>query len=259
MVSKEEIRRRIRQERAKVDEQRWVRDTKKIAAAVIGHPWFADERNLYVYADHKKEAGTGRIMAAAFQRGMNVWVPRVTGDAMLFCRVRSMDELRPGRYGILEPTGTEISNGEEGLMVMPGVAFDETCHRVGYGGGFYDRYLAEHRELRRMAIGFEFQVLEEVPYEEHDICPEILVTERRIIETERGPGQEWIRNRGGEHMQIGLPKDPVMMLSVVNTKMRDDYHTLDDLCKDMGIEKADIINKLRTIGYEYDEGRRQFV
>ncbi len=60
-------------------------------------------------------------------------------------------------------------------------------------------------------------------------------------------------------METGLPKDPVMMRSVVNTKMRDYYHTLDDLCEDMGVEKEEIINKLREIGYEYDEGTRQFV
>lgn len=59
-------------------------------------------------------------------------------------------------------------------------------------------------------------------------------------------------------MQIGLPKDPVMLLSVVNTKLRDDYHTLDELCVDMGVEKEEIVSKLRAIGYEYDEGRRQF-
>lgn len=171
-----------------MDKDRWILDTDRIAAAVISHPWFAQERNLYIYVDCKGEVGTGRIMAEAFQRGMNVWVPRVAGDAMLFCRIRGRDELKPGTYGILEPTGQESPSGEEGLMVMPGVAFDEACHRIGYGGGFYDRYLAKHRKLRRMAIGFEFQVLGEVPHEEYDICPEILVTERRVIGTAAMPG-----------------------------------------------------------------------
>ncbi len=102
-----------------------------------------------------------------------------------------------------------------------------------------------------MAVGFEFQVLDEVPCEEHDVCPEILVTERRVI----GAASDW----SGEYMQNGLPKDPVMMLSVVNTKLRDVYHTLDDLCLDMGVEKEEIVRKLKGIGYEYDGERRQFV
>ena len=64
---------------------------------------------------------------------------------------------------------------------MPGVAFDQQCHRVGYGGGYYDRFLEQHGNLRRMAIAFEFQVMDKVPFEEHDVCPEVLITERRII------------------------------------------------------------------------------
>ena len=181
METKKEIRQRIRMEREKFEKACFIEATNRIAAAVVSHPWFLGERELYIYADCKGEVGTGKIMSKAFQRGMNVWVPRVTGDTMLFCRVRGMDELKPGTYGILEPTGNEISEGEEGLMIMPGVAFDEACHRIGYGKGFYDRYLEKHRKLRRMALGFEYQVLAEVPYDEYDICPEIVVTERRVI------------------------------------------------------------------------------
>ena len=60
-------------------------------------------------------------------------------------------------------------------------------------------------------------------------------------------------------MQTGLPKDAVMRLSVVNTKLRDVYHTLEDLGEDMDVDKEEIVSSLRAIGYEYDEGIRQFV
>ena len=60
-------------------------------------------------------------------------------------------------------------------------------------------------------------------------------------------------------MQTGLPKDAVMRLSVVNTKLRDVYHTLENLCEDMDVVKEEIVSSLRAIGYEYDEERRQFV
>ncbi len=247
MESKGEIRRKIRQERAKIEERRWIRDTEEIASAVIRHPWFKRERNLYLYVDCRGEVGTRRIMEEAFHRGKNVWVPRVTGDSMHFYRIYGMHDLRPGTYGIPEPTGTEAADGRQGLMVMPGVAFDEKCHRVGYGGGFYDRYLERYRNLRRMAVAFEFQVMTAVPHEEYDICPEILITEKRVREAE------------GDHMQAGLPKDPVMMLSVVNTKLRDFYGSLDELCEDMGVGREEIICKLKEIGYEYDAKGRQFV
>ena len=60
-------------------------------------------------------------------------------------------------------------------------------------------------------------------------------------------------------MQTGLPKDPMLLLSVVNTKIRDYYHTLDALCEDMNVEKDEIICKLKVIDYEYDESKHQFV
>lgn len=60
-------------------------------------------------------------------------------------------------------------------------------------------------------------------------------------------------------MANGLPKDPMLLLSVVNTKLRDYYHSLDALCDDMDVEKEEIVNALKTIDYEYDEDRQQFV
>lgn len=60
-------------------------------------------------------------------------------------------------------------------------------------------------------------------------------------------------------MANGLPKDPMLLLSVVNTKLRDYYHNLDALCDDMNVEKEEIVNTLKNIDYEYDENRHQFV
>lgn len=60
-------------------------------------------------------------------------------------------------------------------------------------------------------------------------------------------------------MQVGLPRDPMLLLSVVNTKIRDYYHTLDALCEDMQVDKDTIEDTLKGIDYEYDESRHQFV
>jgi 5-formyltetrahydrofolate cyclo-ligase len=68
---------------------------------------------------------------------------------------------------------------------MPGVAFDEHGHRVGYGGGYYDRYLERHPGLIHIALAFEFQIFPEVPFEVHDILPEKIVTEQRVLVQEK--------------------------------------------------------------------------
>ena len=65
-------------------------------------------------------------------------------------------------------------------MILPGVAFDKDCHRIGYGGGFYDRYLAAHPKLKKIALAFSFQIFEEVAWEEFDISPEMIITEDNI-------------------------------------------------------------------------------
>lgn len=258
METKKEIRRWIRQKRRELEEFEWRKASSDIEAAVIAHPWFAKAEDIYTYVDCNRESGTRRIIETAFETGKNVWVPKVTGDTMHFYRIESLAELRLGAYGIMEPKGdgpmdkAAWNEACEGLMLMPGVAFDGQCHRVGYGGGYYDRYLAAHPGFRTMAPAFEFQILPEVPYEEHDIRPDIVVTEKRVIRR--------IHEREGEKlMPTGLPTDPVLLLSVVNTKLRDCYPALDVLCEDMDADKDEIIAKLREIGYEYDEGQNQFV
>ena len=252
LETKREIRRRIRLKRRELEEDVWRKASGDIMAAAVSHPWFSEAREIYTYVDYNREAGTRKIIETAFVQGKNVWVPKVTGDTMHFYRIESLTELRPGTCGILEPAGDgPMDSGGAGLMLMPGVAFDEKCHRVGYGGGYYDRYLESHPGMRKMALAFEFQILRSVPYEEYDIRPEIVITEKRMISCCEG--------KGDQDMPTGLPKDPVLLLSVVNTKLRDYYPALDAMCEDMGADRDEIIDILRGIGYEYDEGRKQFV
>ena len=99
---------------------------------------------------------------------------------MVFYKLTDFARLEPGYFGIPEPASGEIVDWPKALMIMPGVAFDRANHRVGYGGGFYDRYLEKHPQLERVAIAFSFQMLPEVPTEPTDICPQIIVTEEEI-------------------------------------------------------------------------------
>ena len=104
---------------------------------------------------------------------------------MTFYRLEDFSQLKPGYFGIPEPEEGEAAEWEDALIIMPGVAFDRENHRVGYGGGFYDRFLEKHPGLTRMALAFGFQILESVPAESTDICPEIIVTEEEILRSFR--------------------------------------------------------------------------
>ena len=144
METKKEIRHKIIRLRKEMDPLVWQQATNDITERVINHPRFLEETDIYCYANYNGEVGTSSIMEEAWKLGKSVWFPRIEGSEMNFYLVESKDDLQPGAYGILEPTGDHIADGEDGLLIMPGVAFDEECHRIGYGGGFYDKYLEKH-------------------------------------------------------------------------------------------------------------------
>ncbi len=140
---------------------------------------------LALYAPAHNETDTGLILADAFKAGKRVLYPAVCGHQMVFRRVEAVEELREGAFGILEPcpTGVDHHADEADLIVVPGVAFDLSGHRIGYGKGFYDRFLQHPgRKAHLVGLCHDFQLVEShVPADAHDIPMEIVVTDTRIV------------------------------------------------------------------------------
>ena len=189
LAEKEEIRKKILSLRESMDKEEWEQKTRNITQKVTGHPLFLQAKEIYCYMDFRREAGTCGIIEKAWEMNKKVAIPKTVGKTMRFYYISFFRETSPGRFGILEPDESRPASGEEGLIVMPGAVFDHELHRIGYGGGFYDRYLEKHTGLLSMALAFEFQVLSRIPHEEHDIRPHVLVTEARI-ETRYMEGEE---------------------------------------------------------------------
>lgn len=154
--------------------------SRKIAETVTALPEYSNSQRILAYADYNHEVMTKYIIEAAWNDGKEVAVPKVVGQDMVFYKLTDFAQLEKGYFGIPEPARGEIVQWEEALMIMPGVAFDRQNHRVGYGGGFYDRFLEKHPYITRVAVAFEFQMMSEVPVEPTDISPEIIVTEKEI-------------------------------------------------------------------------------
>jgi 5-formyltetrahydrofolate cyclo-ligase len=115
--------------------------------------------------------------------GKTAAAPKVCGRRMDFYEIRSFDEVSPGFRGIPEPTATDDKSPfcpENALVIMPGAVFDRQRHRIGYGGGYYDRFLSEHPDMTKLAAAFDFQVLDQIPVHEYDISADLIVTERQI-------------------------------------------------------------------------------
>ena len=192
---KKEIRKKLLEKRDALSEAEKMRGSLLLTERILGHQWFYRSEILLGFVNYGSEISTREIIEEALKMGKKVYLPKVemrkvhSDDEkeipsqaeweMKFYRVKSLSELTEGYKGILEPDGTgeeyiyRAEEAEKALMLMPGVAFDLLRNRIGYGKGFYDRYLAgkEDLQLRTIGVGFQCQMVEEIPAEENDIKP----------------------------------------------------------------------------------------
>lgn len=178
METKKEIRQQIRKIRRNIEAGEWQAATDIITGKVIESDSFREATDLYCYMNFDSEVETVRIMEEAWRLGKNVWLPKTFGDEMEFYLVHSMQELEKGNYGIMEPSGrSEKASGDDGLMIVPGVAFDLQHNRIGYGKGYYDRYLEKHPNLVTMGVAFDVQIVDKIPSDEFDHPLNMIMTE----------------------------------------------------------------------------------
>lgn len=182
MVEKKLIRKEIFRRRKEASQEELDIWSDAIIEKVLATDMYKNCETIYTYVAYKREVETKGLIQQAWKDGKKVAVPRVEGSVMNFYYITSLDQLENSDMGIPEPKPENPADDEYALMVMPGVAFDRTMNRIGYGGGFYDRYLEEHPNLKRLAIAFEFQFVEgPLPTEPTDICPEMIITESCIL------------------------------------------------------------------------------
>lgn len=144
---------------------------------------FINARQILIYMDYRNEVSTLPIIKYALSKNIPIAAPVVKGSYMDFYYFNSLEDFQPGTWGILEPATCNPYNEEDNstVVIMPGSAYDLKCNRIGYGGGYYDKYLAAHPNIYRIAIGYDFQIVDYIPVEDTDIKPHMLVTDRRII------------------------------------------------------------------------------
>ena len=105
-------------------------------------------------------------------------MPRTGGDALRFIWIEDFDSLTASAYGIPEPPEDGLeADDETALMLVPGLAFDGAGHRAGYGGGYYDRYLAAHPHHPTLALCYDFQLIERLAIEPHDVAVDKIITD----------------------------------------------------------------------------------
>ncbi len=182
MESKKDIRKRVLEKRNCIPDKEWEDKSRLICEKVVTHPFFLQADAIYCYVDYRREVGTRGLIEHAWKQGKKVAAPKVNGDKMEFYYIQSFEDMEEGYKGIAEPKQTNLAHDENVLVIMPGAAFDITCNRIGYGKGYYDKYLHAQPNHKTIAIAFELQMVEAIPTDVYDICPDIIITEEKTYE-----------------------------------------------------------------------------
>lgn len=163
-------------------EKEWEDKSLAIFKKVAAHPFFLRADSVYCYVDYRREVGTRNLIEECWRVGKRVAVPKVEGNKMQFYYIQHFSDLTEGYRGISEPQKGALACEKNALVIMPGAAFDHMRNRIGYGKGFYDRFLHIHPDFHTIALAFSCQMVDEIIADAYDVRPEILITEEQTYD-----------------------------------------------------------------------------
>lgn len=187
METKTEIRKRILEARNRLTDDEIAAKSSAIFQNIIKTPEYIKAQNILLYASFNSEVATRDIFDDAIAHGKRVYFPkpdRFTND-MEFYQVSLLNQLKKGYMGILEPPEKEelryrFNPDKDTLVIVPGAAFDMSGNRIGYGKGYYDKFLSSRRFLSTIALAFSCQIVEKLPFEAYDVKMDKIVTEEIV-------------------------------------------------------------------------------
>jgi len=188
------LRREILAERDRISAESLKRWSQAITDRVLALPALASPSVVFVYMHFRSEVRTFELIRALLARGSTVCVPRTLSGQSRLQAVRISDpdkDVAPGYCGIPEPlpdlpARAVVAPSDIDAVIVPGSVFDPRGGRLGYGGGYYDRFLGlECPEAPRIALAFELQVVAKVPAEPHDQDMDFVVTEENLYDCRR--------------------------------------------------------------------------
>ena len=169
-MNKSELRKEIRQRKRAMTEAEIRKKSEKLTELFLAGDAYRAARSVYGYLPYNQEVRTVPLLEQALRDGKRVAVPKCFGDEMRFIWMTDLTQVEKGYAGIPEPIADgPVADDETALVLMPGLAFDPQGHRIGYGGGFYDKFLAAEPGHPTLALCYDFQMLPHLETEEFDI------------------------------------------------------------------------------------------
>ena len=169
-MDKTALRKYIREKKRAMTQEQIISAGERLMALFLASPLYREATAIYGYLPYNQEVRTVPMLKQALLDGKRVAVPKVFGEEMKFIWLDGLSEIEPGYAGIPEPVADgPIADDPTALVLMPGLAFDAQGHRIGYGGGFYDRFLAAEPNHPTLALCYDFQMLEHIETDPFDM------------------------------------------------------------------------------------------
>ncbi len=169
-MDKKQLRKEIRQRKQAMTEEEIREKSQILGEKFLQSQAYKQAKTIYGYLPYNQEVRTEPILLQALRDGKRVAVPKIFGDTMEFIYLEDLSQVAPGYAGIPEPVlDTPIARDKTALVLMPGLAFDAQGHRIGYGGGYYDKYLAQEPGHPTVALCYDFQLFPRLDTQEFDI------------------------------------------------------------------------------------------
>ena len=169
-MDKKELRKKIREQKRAMTEEQIVAASARLGELFLACEQYKNAKTIYGYLPYNQEVRTVPMLEQAMKDGKRVAVPKCYGEEMRFIYMDDLSKVEKGYANIPEPIADEpVAEDKTALVLMPGMAFTTDGKRMGYGGGFYDKFLAAEPDHPTVALCYDFQMVEDLPTEDYDI------------------------------------------------------------------------------------------
>lgn len=182
---KNQLKELVLEKRNSLLKEKILEKNEKIHDNLFGLEQYKNSKTIMFFVSFNSEVDTHGMIKDAL-KNKTVVVPKVMQHEIEPSVIIDLDNLMPAKFGILEPIELmKIAYKNIDLVLVPGIVFDREGHRIGYGFGYYDKFLAKVPKAVKIGLAFDFQVVDKIPKETHDVPVDLIVTEEGVVECKR--------------------------------------------------------------------------
>lgn len=175
-MDKPALRQYIRTLKRQMTEAEIDQKSQLLCSMLLDSDLYRNAKSIYGYMNYNQEVRTLELLKQAMRDGKRVAIPKCYGKEMRFIWIDDLSQTVKSSCGIPEPIhDAPIADDPTALVLLPGIAFDAIGHRVGYGGGYYDKFLAVEPNHPSVALCYDFQLLKQLPTDEYDIPADLVL------------------------------------------------------------------------------------